>query len=311
MNNIKKVGLSALAGSLVAMSVNAAEMTVTGGASITFADYGADITNNAWSSGDGLTFAASGELDNGLTVSSSYTLDRGVLDDYSVSIATEGMGTITFHGLDGSSALGAVDDVMPTAYEEPWFGVTSPSKVDGKAYDDMFQYVSPTVAGATVTLTYNQADTTNSDDSLTSMAIALSPEAIDGLTIGYATQDDDSGAATAHVSDTTMYVKYVYGAATLGYQMSDADSATDSSDGESVGYGISYAVSDELSISYGAHTYETPNDSTDKDQEASAISASYTSGGMTISAAAGSVDNVGGTDATDRDTYEIAMSFAF
>ncbi len=311
MNNIKKVGLSALAGSLVAMSVNAAEMTVTGGASITFADYGADITNNAWSSGDGLTFAASGELDNGLTVSSSYTLDRGVLDDYSVSIATEGMGTITFHGLDGSSALGAVDDVMPTAYEEPWFGVTSPSKVDGKAYDDMFQYVSPTVAGATVTLTYNQADTTNSDDSLTSMAIALSPVAIDGLTIGYATQDDDSGAATAHVSDTTMYVKYVYGAATLGYQMSDADSATDSSDGESVGYGISYAVSDELSISYGAHTYETPNDSTDKDQEASAISASYTSGGMTISAAAGSVDNVGGTDATDRDTYEISMSFAF
>jgi outer membrane protein OmpU len=311
MNNIKKIGLSALAGSLVAMSVNAAEMTVTGGASITFADYGADVTNNAWSSGDGLTFAASGELDNGLTVSSSYTLDRGVLDDYSVSIATEGMGTITFHGLDGSSALGAVDDVMPTAYEEPWFGVTSPSKVDGKAYDDMFQYVSPTVAGATVTLTYNQADTTNSDDSLTSMAIALSPEAIDGLTIGYATQDDDSGAATAHVSDTTMYVKYVYGAATLGYQMSDADSATDSSDGESVGYGISYAVSDELSISYGAHTYETPNDSTDKDQEASAISASYTSGGMTISAAAGSVDNVGGTDATDRDTYEISMSFAF
>ena len=311
MNNIKKVGLSALAGSLVAMSVNAAEMTVTGGASITFADYGADVTNNAWSSGDGLTFAASGELDNGLTVSSSYTLDRGVLDDYSVSIATDGMGTITFHGLDGSSALGAVDDVMPTAYEEPWFGVTSPSKVDGKAYDDMFQYVSPTVAGATVTLTYNQADTTNSDDSLTSMAIALSPEAIDGLTIGYATQDDDSGAATAHVSDTTMYVKYVYGAATLGYQMSDADSATDSSDGESVGYGISYAVSDELSISYGAHTYETPNDSTDKDQEASAISASYTSGGMTISAAAGSVDNVGGTDATDRDTYEISMSFAF
>jgi len=311
MNNIKKVGLSALAGSLVAMSVNAAEMTVTGGASITFADYGADITNNAWSSGDGLTFAASGELDNGLTVSSSYTIDRGALDDYSVSIATEGMGTITFHGLDGSSALGAVDDVMPTAYEEPWFGVTSPSKVDGKAYDDMFQYVSPTVAGATVTLTYNQADTTNSDDSLTSMAIALSPEAIDGLTIGYATQDDDSGAATAHVTDTTMYVKYVYGAATLGYQMSDADSATDSSDGESVGYGISYAVSDELSISYGAHTYETPNDSTDKDQEASAISASYTSGGMTISAAAGSVDNVGGTDATDRDTYEISMSFAF
>ena len=37
-------------------------MTVTGGAAITFADYGDDITNNAWSSGDGLTFSASGEV---------------------------------------------------------------------------------------------------------------------------------------------------------------------------------------------------------------------------------------------------------
>ena len=147
MNNIKKIGLSALAGSLVAFSANAAEMTVTGGAAITFADYGDDITNNAWSSGDGLTFSASGETDGGLNVSSSYTLDRGVLDDYSVSIATDGMGTITFHGLDGTSAMGAVDDVMPTAYEESWFGVTSPTKVDGKSYDDMFQYTSPNMGG--------------------------------------------------------------------------------------------------------------------------------------------------------------------
>jgi len=287
-------------------------MTVTGGAAITFGDYGDDITNNAWSSGDGLTFSASGETDGGLNVSSSYTLDRGVLDDYSVSISTDGMGTLTFHGLDGSSALGAVDDVMPSAYEEPWFGVTSPTKVDGLAYDDMFQYTSPSMGGATLTLTYNQADTTNSDESLTSYAIAFSPEAVDGLTIGYAAQDDDSSAtAASHVSDTTMYVKYVYGSATLGYQMSDGDSDTDSEDVETTGYGIAYAISDELSISYGSHTAETPNDSADKDQEATAISASYTSGGMTIAATMGSVDNVGNSDATDEDTYEISMSFAF
>ena len=312
MNNIKKIGLSALAGSLVAFSANAAEMTVTGGAAITFADYGDDITNNAWSSGDGLTFSASGETDGGLNVSSSYTLDRGVLDDYSVSIATDGMGTVTFHGLDGTSALGAVDDVMPTAYEESWFGVTSPTKVDGKSYDDMFQYTSPNMGGAVLNITYNQADTTNSDESLTSYALAFSPEAVDGLTIGFASMDDDSSATTAsHVSDSTMYVKYVYGSATLGYQVSDGDSDTDSEDVETTAYGISYAVSDELSISYGASTAETPNDSADKDQEASAISASYTSGGMTIGAAMGSVDNVGNVDATDEDTYEISLSFAF
>ena len=311
MNNFKKIGVSALAGSLMAFSANAVDMSVTGGASLTFGDYGADTTNNAWSSGDGLTFSATGETDGGLTITSSLVLDNGANDDQSISIATDAMGTITFHALDGSSALGAVDDVMPTAYEEPWFGVTTPTKIDGKGYAGLFQYTSPTVAGATLTATYNQADTTNSDESLTSYAIAWSPEMVDGLSVGYATQDDDSGASTAHVSENTMYVKYVYGPVTLGYQTSEADNATASNDVETSGMAISYAVSDALSLSYGEHTAETPNDATDTDQEATAISASYTSGGMTVSATAGSVDNIGNAATNDADTYEISMSFAF
>ena len=311
MNNFKKIGVSALAGSLMAFSANAVDMSVTGGASLTFGDYGADTTNNAWSSGDGLTFSATGETDGGLTITSSLVLDNGANDDQSISIATDAMGTITFHALDGSSALGAVDDVMPTAYEEPWFGVTTPTKIDGKGYAGLFQYTSPTVAGATLTATYNQADTANSDESLTSYAIAWSPEMVDGLSVGYATQDDDSGASTAHVSENTMYVKYVYGPVTLGYQTSEADNATASNDVETSGMAISYAVSDALSLSYGEHTAETPNDATDTDQEATAISASYTSGGMTVSATAGSVDNIGNAATNDADTYEISMSFAF
>ena len=141
------------------------------------------------------------------------------------------------------------------------------------------------------------------------MGSCIQTEAVDGLTVGYAVQEDD-GLATV-VDDMTMYVKYVYGSITAGYQKSEGDSTTDSADVETEGYGISYAISDEISVSYGSHTAETPNDSTDKDQEASAVSASYVAGGMTIKASVGSVDNVGGTDATDRDTYEISMSFAF
>jgi outer membrane protein OmpU len=299
MNKFKKIGVSALAGSLMAVSANAVEMSVSGGASLTFGDYGADITNNAWSSGDGLTFSATGETDGGLTITSSIVLDNGTNDDQSISIASDGMGTITFHALDGGSALSSVDDVMPTAYEEPWFGVTTPTKVDGKAYAGLFQYTSPTVAGATLTATYNQADTTNSDESLTSYAIAWSPEMVDGLTVGYATQDDDSGAATTHVSENTMYAKYVYGPVTVGVQKSEADNATSASDVESLAMAVSYAISDSLSISYGENTAETPGDATDTDQEATAISASYTSGGMTISATAGSVDNIGNTATND------------
>ena len=313
MTNIKKIGLSALAGSLMAFSANAAELSVSAGASITFSDGGDDVTNNAWSMGDSLDFAASGETDGGLAISLYFELDNDNLDDTSVSISTDSMGTITFHGFDGSSALGAVDDVMPTAYEEPWSFVTSPSKIDGTSGANMFQYTSPSVGGATFTATYNQADTSSSIvESQTSYAIAYSPEMVDGLTVGYAVQDDTAtGVATSAVDENTMYVKYVFGSITAGYQMSDADNATASESMESTGMAISYAISDEMSISYGQHEVETPNDSADQDQEASAISASYVSGGMTIKGTIGEVDNVANVATTDRETYEFSMSFAF
>ena len=312
MTNIKKIGLSALAGSLMAFSANAAELSVSAGASITFSDGGDDVTDNAWSMGDSIDFKASGETDGGLVMSLYFELDNDNLDDTSVSISTDSMGTITFHGFDGSSALGAVDDVMPTAYEEPWSVVTSPSKIDGTSAANMFQYTSPSVGGATFTATYNQADTTSIVESQTSYAIAYSPEMVDGLTVGYAVQDDTAtGAAATAKDESTMYAKYTFGSITAGYQVSESDSATASENMESTGMAISYAISDEMSISYGTHEVETPNDSADEDQKAALLSASYTSGGMSISASAGSVDNVGNVATADKDTYEISMSFAF
>ena len=313
MNKLQKIGVSALAGSLMAVSANAVEMSVSGSAAVTFADYGGAVTNNAFSAADGLTFSASGETDGGLTITSSLVLDNGVNDDQSLSIGTADMGTVTFHALDGSSALGAVDDVMPNAYEEPWFGVTSPTKVDGKSGAGMWQYTSASMGGATLTATYlpSLAAVANSQ---TSIAVAFSPEAVDGLTVGYAQQEDDSTAGAANqVDDTTMYVKYVYGSITAGIQDSEGDSNTDSADIESLGIGVSYAISDEMSVSYGQHTVEFPNDSAKTDQESSAVSASFTSGGMTIAGSIGSVDNLNGSTATadDKDTYEFSLSFAF
>jgi len=311
MNNFKKIGVSALAGSLMAFSANAVEMSVSGGASLTFGDYGADTTNNAWSSGDGLTFSATGETDGGLTITSSLVLDNGTNDDQSISIATDAMGTITFHALDGSSALGAVDDVMPSAYEEPWFGVTSPTKIDGKGYAGLFQYTSPTVAGATLTATYNQADTTNSDESLTSYAIAWSPEMVDGLSVGYATQDDDSGASTAHVSEDTMYVKYVYGAATMGYQTSEKEGNTPANSDEFKAWGITYAISEDLSVGYASSNVNL-GDAT-VDQETTNVSFSYTMGGMSVTGSFVDQENAGGSTHAnnDRKGYELGLAFAF
>ena len=78
--NIKKIGLTALAASLVSTSASfAGEMTATGAASITVENYSGTLRNAgvAYSMADSVTLAGSTELDNGLTVSMSFELDAG------------------------------------------------------------------------------------------------------------------------------------------------------------------------------------------------------------------------------------------
>ena len=313
MNKITKIGLSALAGSLVAMSVNAAEMSVTGGASLTVSDQGLGTEGNKWTMGNSITFAASGELDNGMSVSASYELDDDIMDDYSMTFGTDAMGTIQFHGSGGSSAMSAVDDMTPNAYEEAWHGGAG-NVINGHASTNIFKYVSPTAAGLTLTASYLPSSEAGSVKSSTAYAVAYSPEMVEGLTVGYATQDDESGSATTSADDSdenTMYVTYVYGPVTVGYQESELDSDTNSEDADSQAFGISYAVSDSLTVAYGEHTYETTGDTSIGDQESSAVSASYTMGGMTIAGIMNDMDNVKGVAATDKEMYELNLSFAF
>ena len=79
MNNFKKIGLTALAASLVSVSANAGSMSVSGSASLTLKDYSGEAVNagKGYTMGNQLTFTGSGELDNGLTVSLSFVQDNG------------------------------------------------------------------------------------------------------------------------------------------------------------------------------------------------------------------------------------------
>jgi len=84
MNNFKKIGMTALAASLVSTSVFAGELAVTGSAGIYWENYKADTTAGAaaagtkyFSMGNDITFTGSGELDNGLNVAVSFQLDQG------------------------------------------------------------------------------------------------------------------------------------------------------------------------------------------------------------------------------------------
>ena len=77
MNKFKKLGLTALAGSLVATSAYAGEVTVAGGASMGVKNNSGTDGGKSWTMGNQLTFTGGGELDNGLNVSISFVLDQG------------------------------------------------------------------------------------------------------------------------------------------------------------------------------------------------------------------------------------------
>jgi len=127
MNNFKKVGLSALAGSLAMVSAQAAEMSVSGEAQAVFSSAQGNENATEASNGKGigvdtdLAFSASGELDNGWTVSVSHVLDTDTNVTNSstqLAVGMGSMGTLQFNDVGGASTNG-IDDVLPFAYEEP------------------------------------------------------------------------------------------------------------------------------------------------------------------------------------------------
>ena len=319
MNKLRKIGLSALAGSLATFSANAADFSVSGGASITFDDpnRGFSDRGNGFYMGDSLTFAASGETDGGIGVAVSYELDgTAAIDDMSITLSGD-WGSMLFDGHGGSSAFGAMDDKMPNAYEESWDvidtnGATAggtPTIINGGGGDNMFVYSTPSMGGAVAQVSYLNHGGADANESYMDFAITVTPEAVEGLTLGFANADNTVGP-NRDQDETTYYATYAIGAATVGVQASDLDDTTANSDLESIGYGVTYAVNDDFSIGYHYHELETEV-TTDQDQESTGVSFSYTMGGMTLGGAMNEVDNMGGTAATDREGYEFNLSFAF
>ncbi len=314
MNNLKKVGLTALAGALVSVSANAADVAVSGGASISFAGEEKQSTGNGWSMNDGITFTMSGEMDNGINVTVVQALNDDdvasdqVFDTRSVKLDMGDTGTLTFFGTGGSSVLNAIDDVTPTANEESWDDVTGASAIPGGTGGaNMFHYSNGSLMdGLSVSASYTPSGGSTEVESSSDYGFAYT--GVEGLTIGAATGEDNSAAASIDI--TNMYVKYTMDAFSVGYQASESDSETANADKDFTAIGLSYAVSDEMSVSYNMSTIEY-EDSTKSDQEATGVSVSYVMGSMTLTANANSVDNIAGTAADNRSGYGMSLAFAF
>ena len=349
MNNWKKIGLSALAGSLVAFSASAGELSVSGGAKLSFTNKGGNeagsesatgesnkgVTGTGWGMQQAISFSGSGELDNGMTVSLTHIMqdDAGTGSTSTIALDMGSMGTISYNQSSGSAAIGieAFDDVMPTAEEEVGngLGIDADHSATGtavSAYDyqvdhpgngfsytysaDMFTVVAG-YSSDDHNLAVDDGVTSGAGKGKSSQSIGVKVTPMDGLAIYAGTGEE--GVGNDQNDMETFALTYTMGPISVGVQKTDYDfEAANSgalSDAETTQFGIAFAVNENLSISYGVQ--DTELDGQANDQEVEGFSIGYSMGGISLKAHANKGENMGGVAANEIEHTEISLSLAF
>jgi len=309
MNKLKKVGLTALATTLVASSAFAGEMSVSGSASLNYSGVSTNSNVNPWSMGDSVTFSGGGDLDNGMTVGVSYELDGGNYDDYKLTLGLgDGRGDLTFSG--NSVNAGGVDmvkDIVPTAYTAVYENTNSTDNgvaagIGGRSTASMWGYKN-TVSDLTFSIGYNQENSTATTDAAES-SLGLS-YAMDDVTLVAGRFDD--GDTAVH---DTIGVKYTMGSITGAVQRTDInyDLAT-TADQEAMHMGVSFAVNENLSVSLGRQTVEIK--AAVEDETNTGVNASYTMGSITVGGGFNEVESASGVAGADAEVTMLNIAFAF
>ena len=316
--NIKKIGLTALAASLVSVSAQAGEMSVNGGASMAIKNNSGVDAGKAITMGNQLTFTGGGELDNGLNVALSFVLDHGDndasgFDSHSITVSSDALGSITIAGDGAGNAQSALDttaagDIWNNGFKAGTTDVAYIAMAGSDASDNSVNYTLPTlVDGLSISASYSSGGL--AVDSTT--AFGATYTGVEGLSVSYGVGEAGSTTATASGDVTTMKASYAIGSFTAAVSNTESDKDSTGTDEEMDSWKLSYTVSDNLSISYGEETHETSGQTVD--EEFDAISVSYTTGGMTITAANYEASGIANTtgEAGEANRWKLAASFAF
>ena len=333
--NIKKIGLTALAGSLAMFAANAGELTVTGNSSASYVTKSHDgtaqtavDTGNPMGMDTRITFSGSGELDNGFTTS-VYVTDEinGGTGMYSgeVALGMGDLGTISLNQGGGNVGADAIDDETPRAYEEADDKISTNFRglANPQGAGNMIKYTN-TLGMVNLNLGFRTGGGSNNGVGVTGgnsenvYTGALTSSPIDGLTVGagYSNVDKDGAKDDEGYAG---FVKYAFGSVTVGAQRnvttsaSSTASATVPSAAEGNQVSIAFNVNENLAISYsdGSIDHFGTGATADVEEDFSALNISYTMGGMTIAAQMAEADNADGTANADEEATEIVLSLAF
>jgi len=310
MNNLKKVGLTALATTLVTSASVAGELSVTGSAVLSYTGVSTKSDTNPWAQGNSIKFNGGGDLDNGMTVSVYYELDQGnnVFDDYNLKLGMGDMGTLSFSGNSSSgSGVDKLKDIVPNAYTPVYEATDSTDSglIDASGNQQAGQWgYDMSVGDVALSFSYNPENGTSNSEPESGAAIVYS--GFDGMELSAGYFDDGDAA-----ENNTFGIKYTMGQLTAGYQMTKVDYAgTATKDQSATHVGVSIAVNDSLSVSAGQQNVEF--DGAAEDEKNKGIGASYTMGSISMYGGFNKLESVGGSaTAADVEASIFNISFAF
>ena len=347
MNKLTKVGLTALCGSLAGISsANAGDLSITGGADLTYVSKSEAVTGAPIGMGSNYSLKGSGELDNGWTVDLTIANANG--NAFSAAIVNLGMGgygSLNFNQGNSGNGLAAIDDKMPTAWEESWGnGVSTGVRLAlGVGSSMNVQYTAPKILGTTIALAYtpeygaaqvsdkNTGVASNDSGAAYDATININPslgtEILSGLNLFVGGSTIERQTSANDLYEGVAGVTYDIGPLSIGAQVSGDYTGVDDSqhdDGDNTynlyknfAYGVAFNVNDDFSISYGRWTARkagvTSSQATQitHEIEVSSIQAAYTMGGASFRIADTDVDNAYWTENDNRHATVVSLGLAF
>ena len=334
MKTLTKVGLSALAGALAVTSANAGDMSLSGSMVVSYSKgSGYHTTGSPLGMDKELSVKGSGELDNGTTVSYKQTITDAMAFNDSEIVFGNVMGTTaTLAMTSAGDPMSAIDDVTPTAFEEANAVTGSIKDVNGIDGTYSIRLTQADVMGSGFTVDAGYAFQHGAGDAATekgqagnagiagnddgySIVVKGAVPMVEGLDIGvgYAKLDNtDLSTGDKHTEEGTAYVKYTSGPISVGYQRGVVNVEAAAKGLYINEYaGISYKISDDLSVSYNEAESRKAADTSDVTQDWSSLSLSYTVGGMTLGIVDQEVDNATYTSGRTSEETAIQMTVAF
>ena len=306
MNKVTKYGLTALAGSLVATSVSAGELSVSGSWGWNYDSADSDESGNPMSMGDSVTFSGSGETDQGWTAGVSYELDGGTFDDYKLTLDMGDSGKLTFSGNSVSGdGIHMVNDIVPAA-DTAVYSMTDSAVAYGVA-DGADQTSN---LGYNITVGDLKVSAEMQKGAGTDKTYGIQYTGIENLTLVAGMGEVNPGQVAGGQDEEVWGIKYSIAGVTAAYHQTEVDiGGANAADEEATHMGVSFAVNDDLTVSYAVQDVDITGKTLD--EKNSGFGVSYTMGSMSVAAYAGKTENGNGVATADDEGKGLTLSIAF